>query len=281
MRAPISQADFGYVRALALRQAGLAIEDGKEYLVESRLGHLAREEDFPSLEALLGRVRDEENGALARRVVEALTTNETSFFRDRHPFDALSGIVLPELIAARARSRALTIWSAACSSGQEPYSLALLIREQFPALLGWNLRILGTDLSRSMVERARAGRYGHLEVGRGLPTPLLLRHFEREGTTWRLSSAPRAMVEFRELNLAAPWPPLPVMDVVLLRNVLIYLDPEIRLQVLRRTQQALRPGGYLFVGGAETALVPAEGFARVELGRTVGFRRPVTAKEAA
>jgi chemotaxis protein methyltransferase CheR len=212
-------------------------------------------------------------------VVEAMTTNETSFFRDLHPFEALRTLLLPELILRRAAERRLRLWSNACSSGQEAYSLAMLLAMSFPAVHDWDLSILATDISREMVQRTQQGLFGQLEVNRGLPAPMLVRHFQRTGTQWQVKPELRRLIQAREMNLVEPWPTLPKFDVVMLRNVLIYFDLETKRNILRRVRQALRPDGYLFLGSAETPLMADESWDRVSCGSSVAYR--LTAAPAA
>jgi chemotaxis protein methyltransferase CheR len=201
-------------------------------------------------------------------VVEAITTNETSFFRDVHPFDALREAILPELTTGTTRS--LRIWSAAASTGQEPYSVAMLLREHFPNVP--DASILATDLSRDVLAKAASGRFTQAEVNRGLPARLLVKHFDRDGLEWQVKERVRRMVEFRQLNLARPLPPLPTMDVVLLRNVLIYFDAATKASVLRQMARVLHPGGYLFLGSAETTYGLDAQWERVAVGRCVLYR---------
>ena len=215
---------------------------------------MALREGFADLGALVRKLRAGPPAALELAVVEALTTNETSFFRDWKPFEALRQSILPDLIARNAATRRLDLWSAACSSGQEIYSLAMLLREHFPQLGTWEVALHAADLSTEMVERTRAGRFTQLEVNRGLPAPLLVKYFRREADAWRIDPTLRALVRPIQLNLAAPWPTLPQMDLVLLRNVLIYFDVPTKKLVLDRIRQRLRPGGVLFLGTAETTL---------------------------
>jgi chemotaxis protein methyltransferase CheR len=182
-------------------------------------------------------------------------------------------VLIPDLIARRAGTRQLRIWCAACSSGQEPYSLAMLLREHFgPRLAGWEVSILATDLSGAMLERARAGRYSQMEVNRGVPASLLAKAFRKEGPDWQLKDEIRAMVDFRRLNLIDPWPILPPMDIVMLRNVLIYFEAETKRQVLDGMARVLAPDGHLFLGGAETTLHLSESYDRVQVDCTVGYR---------
>lgn len=201
-----------------------------------------------------------------------MTTNETSFFRDIHPFAALERHLLPELITRRSAQRRLSIWSAACSSGQEPYTVAMILADRFAQLRDWDVRILATDISTEMLERARTGRYSQLEMNRGLPAVRLVRHFTRAGTGWEASAALRAAVEFRQLNLVEPWPAMASMDVVLLRNVLIYFSVATKREVLARLRRVLRPDGFLILGGAETTLGLDEHFERLQTGTGSCYR---------
>jgi chemotaxis protein methyltransferase CheR len=200
-----------------------------------------------------------------------MTTNETSFFRDQHPFAALKEEILPRLRAARAVGP-VRIWSAACSTGQEAYSIAMLVREHFPDLLGRGLQIFGTDLSSAMVSRAKAGLFNQIEVNRGLPAPLLVKYFERQGVNWQIKETLRAMFDCKVMNLIDPWPSMPRYDVIFLRNVLIYFDVPAKQAILARVRQVLAPDGYLFLGGAETTLRVDESYQRVQTGKAVYYR---------
>ncbi len=268
----LSPADFDYIRQLVRDQSALTLESGKEYLVESRLDPLAREEGFPSYLQLVSSLRGRPVGEIHRRVVEAMTNNETTFFRDARAFAMIAGSILPALIADRSPARSLHIWCAACSTGQEPYSLAMLVRE-CRALDGWDVRIIGSDISRQVLARARAARYSQFEVNRGLPAHLLVKHFEQDGRAWALRPEISRMVEFRELNLVHPWPDLPPIDLMLMRNVLIYLDVETRKTILARVGRLLDPRGYLVLGGSETTMNLDESFETACLDGTVCFRR--------
>ncbi|CAN5367370.1 protein-glutamate O-methyltransferase CheR [soil metagenome] len=268
----VSTAAFDYVRDLVAGRSGIALESRQAYLADARLAPVARAAGLGSVDDLVARLRIAPSGGLATQVVEAMTTNETSFFRDIGPFEALAQEVLPELMRRRAQTRTLTIWSAACSSGQEPYTIAMLLRERFPALAGWRVTIVATDLSSQMVERARAGRFSQLEVNRGLPARLLVKHFTRAGTQWQISDDLRRAVEFRQLNLVGDRPPLPAADVVFLRNVLIYFATPTKRAILGKVRSVLRPDGTLFLGGAETTLNLDDGFKRVQLGHGPSYR---------
>ena len=269
----IGKHEFDAIRQLLRSRTGIVLGAGKEYFVELRLGALAIEEGFGTVSKLIDAFHTEEPwGVLHRRVVETLAISETSFFRDLHPFDELRRTILPELIARRSEERRLDVWCAACSSGQEPYSLAMLMRESFPMLGVWNVNLLATDFSNAMLRRSREGLYSQIEVNRGLPAPCLVRHFTKDGHEWRVRDWIKQMVEFKELNLIQPWPALPPMDIVFLRNVLIYFDGEARRQVLRSLLRVLKPDGWLFLGGGETTLVLDETFEAVSLGRVVAYR---------
>jgi chemotaxis protein methyltransferase CheR len=219
-------------------------------------------------------------GPLRGQVIEAMTTNETSFFRDVHPFQALSDTVLPELMRARATERSLNIWCAAASSGQEPYSIAMLLDDALVGRPGWRVRLLATDISQQMLDRTREGIYSQLEMNRGLPAQRLVKHFTRVGTHWQISENLRRMVECRLLNLDAAWPMMPQMDLIFLRNVLIYFDIPTKQRILARVKKVLRPDGYLFLGGAETTLNLDAGFERVQIGNAPAYRLRSEGKSA-
>lgn len=262
--------DFEYVCRLVRDRAAVVLEPGKEYLVEARLTPLAAEFGLGAVAELVGRLRAGANGGLATRVVEAMVTTETSFFRDVQPFESLRKAVLPDLIRRRAAEKRLDVWCAACSTGQEPYSLAILLREHFPELAGWRVNVLATDLSAEVLGRARVGRYTQLEVNRGLPAPLLVKYFRQHGREWELCEDVRRTVEFRELNLARVWPALPRKDLVFLRNVMIYFDVGTKKTILAQAARLLRPDGYLLLGAAETTHNLDDSFRRVE-GLAGGF----------
>jgi chemotaxis protein methyltransferase CheR len=259
----LSAADFAFIANLVRQRCALVLEPGKEYLVKSRLLPLAQRHGLTGIAALIDRLRRSDDG-LTTEVLEAMVTNETSFFRDLHPFDALKKQVLPQLIEARRAQRQLKIWFAASSSGQEPYSVALILKEWFPELNTWRLNLSATDISQEMLGRARAGRYTQVEVNRGLPTPLLLKWFRQEGAHWQLDDRIRSMVTFSPLNLAQPWPAMPPWDLVFLRNVMIYFDNNVKKMILGRIGRVLNKDGYLLLGGAETTLSLDDSFYRVE-----------------
>ena len=257
----LAEADFSYVCDLVRRKSAIVLEPGKEYLVEARLSSLARDLGIPTVTDLVYKLRNGADPRLPDRVTEAMTTNETSFFRDVQPFDVLRNHVLPELVERRRHRRSLSVWCAAASSGQEPYTIAMILHE-FPGLAGWDIRLLGTDISVEMLEKARAGRYSQLEVNRGLPATMLIRHFEKHGTEYEIKPHLRSMVEYKAMNLAAPWGNMPEFDIVFLRNVLIYFDVDTKRDIFGRTKRLLRPDGYLFLGAAETTVNLDDGFER-------------------
>lgn len=265
---------FDYVRDFVKNEAGIVLDAGKEYLVESRLTPIVRAEGLASIDALVQALRVSRKTELHRKVVEAMTTNETTFFRDVEPFELLRKELLPTLIQTRKLSRRLNIWYAASSTGQEPYSVSILIREHFPELLDWKIEQIGTDICRKALDRAKAGRYSQLEVNRGMPAQLLLRYFDKRGLEWELKESIRSMVDFREMNLNAPWPRLPQFDIVFVRNVMIYFDVPAKQKILSGIYDLLRPDGYMFLGAAETTLNLDERFVRVPANRA-GCYKPV------
>ncbi len=264
--------DFDFVRELVEKDAGIVLEPGKEYLVESRLGPLARTEGLPSLEALVHSLKTGRASDLRRKVLDAMTTNETSFFRDVEPFELLRTTILPALIEARQQVRRLKIWYAASATGQEPYTVSMIIREHFPGLASWDVEQIASDISRPALEKARAGRYSQLEVNRGLPAPLLVKYFQKQRLEWQLRDEIRQMVDFRELNLNARWPPLPKFDIVFLRNVMIYFDVAAKKRILGDIHRLLNPDGFLFLGAAETTLNLDARFTRTSFDRASCYR---------
>jgi len=208
----ISDAEFHYIKDFIYQQAAIDLEPGKAYLVESRLQPIARREGFASLSDMIAKLRAQPANGLNWLVVEAMTTNETYFFRDVHPFELLKTKVLPELIKRRAAQRQINIWCAAASSGQEPYSIMMLLREHFPELSTWKINFTATDISNQMLNRCREGFYSQLEVNRGLPVTLLVKYFEKISTEWKIKDDLRRAIDFRQLNLAQPWPALATME---------------------------------------------------------------------
>lgn len=265
------QREFAFISDLMRRHSSMVLEPGKEYLLESRLLPLARTAADGSLSGLVAELKRRPDSGLQELVVDAMTISETSWFRDRLPFDALRDHVLPELARTQA-PRELHLWSAGCASGQEVYSLAMVVEDWLREHPTWTASILGTDRSRSLLQRAREGTYSQVEVNRGLPIVALTRHFERDGAQWRVSARIRGMVELRQLNLSENLRRLPPMDVIFLRNVLIYFDVDTKREVLRRVAGVLRPGGLLFLGASETTLHLGVNFERCDVGGAVCYR---------
>jgi chemotaxis protein methyltransferase CheR len=266
----LSAQEFAYVSDLVRRNSAIVLDTGKEYLVEARLLPLAREAGVPTVSEFVIRAQRQPGPDTHEKIVDALTTNETSWFRDGEPFQAMTANVLPDLMPTRSANRTLRIWSAACSSGQEPYSLAIVLQESLPA--GWTYEITATDISQEMLARAETGRFTQLEINRGLPAHMLVRYFERDGTHWKVATSLRNHITFKRLNLAVPLPPLPQFDIVFLRNVLIYFDVETKRQVLSRVSEVMRPEGWLFLGSAETTIGIDDRFERVAAGRSSAYR---------
>jgi chemotaxis protein methyltransferase CheR len=267
----LSAPDFEYVTRLLLDNAAIRINNTQEYLVRSRLEPLAKESGLPSLTALVEELRKKPFGELHRRVVEAMTTNETSFFRDVHPFETLKTVVVPELLRTK-KDRTFRVWSAACSTGQEAYSLAMLLTE-LPGMREYRIQILATDLARSIVDRAEQGVFSTLEIGRGLPARALASHFERQGTSFRVKAQLRGLIEWRQLNLAGKWPLMSAFDLIFMRNVLIYFGPATTEMILRNACNALQPHGALFLGTTENTLGLNTGLESVTHGKTIYYRR--------
>jgi chemotaxis protein methyltransferase CheR len=251
--------DYDFLRKLLKERSGLDLSADKQYLVESRLVPLARKAGLPGLPELIAKLRSGPD-SLTAEVVEAMTTNETFFFRDKIPFDHLKATVLPDLLKVRASRRSLRIWCAASSTGQEPYSIAMGLKEYGPALAGWRIEIVATDLSQAVLEKARAGMFSQFEVQRGLPIQLLVKHFTQIGEMWQLNSDVRAMVQFKQLNLLQDFAHLGVFDVIFCRNVLIYFDQDTKINVFRRLARQIDGDGYLMLGAAETVVGLTDAF---------------------
>ena len=264
---------INFVCTLVRQQSAIELDAAKAYLIEARLGPVAKKHGYPNTSELVRNMQALPKRELQQQVVEALTTNETSFYRDIHPFDALRGTIIPQILRTRSAQRTLNIWSAACSTGQEAYSIAMLLRDHFPELNSWKVSILGTDLSEEVLAKARAGRFSQIEMNRGLPATLLAKHFRRDGLNWELSPDIRNMATFSKLNLIERWPQLPVMDVVFLRNVLIYFSPATKKMILEKIRAVMAPHAVLFLGAAETTMNLDAEFVRVQVGNQVFYTR--------
>jgi chemotaxis protein methyltransferase CheR len=252
--------EYEFLRKLVKDRSGLVLSSDKQYLLESRLLPIVRQLDLGSIGGLVAKLRAPGAEPLTVQVVEAMTTNETFFYRDKIPFDNFSEAVIPALLAARASQRRIRIWCAAASSGQEPYSLAMCLKEMAAKLAGWRVDIVATDISRDVLEKANAGIYSQFEVQRGLPVQHLIKYFVQKGETWQISPEIRAMVDFRPFNLLNDFMPLGSFDVVFCRNVLIYFDQPTKLDILNRIAKLMPSDGYLMLGAAETVVGLTEAF---------------------
>ncbi|MEO1198367.1 MAG: protein-glutamate O-methyltransferase CheR [Pseudomonadota bacterium] len=276
----MTPSSFDYLRTFVKERSGIDLAPDKKYLVETRLQPVARAHGVEGLDALVQTLRGQPTGVLKDAVIEAMTTNESSFFRDRTPFELFKTVMVPELMTARRSARRLRIWCAAASTGQEPYSLAMTIKELGAQLSGWSLSILGTDLSRDVLDKAKAGVYSQFEVQRGMPTPMLLKYFTQEGEQWRIDPSLRSMCDFRPFNLLDSFTGLGQFDIVFCRNVLIYFDQETKRDILDRIKKSLAPDGYLVLGSAETVMGITQSFEQVSGAR--GLYRPAgTGQESA
>jgi len=276
----IKQDDILFVAAEAFKRSGLVLSADKGYLLESRLAPLARAEGYPSIEALIAAARRDSTGRLLWAITEALATHETFFFRDNTPFDLFKQDVLPVLARARGNNGSIRIWCAACSSGQEPYSLAMLLEEERARLGNLRVEIVATDMAPRVLEKAKAGIYSQFEVQRGLAVQRLVQHFDQQGEQWRIKSNIRSMVTFQKQNLLESFATLGTFDLVLCRNVLIYFDPDTKKKVLSRIATQTAHDGYLIMGAAETVVGLSGDFSPVE-GRRGLYGRKLESKSAA
>jgi chemotaxis protein methyltransferase CheR len=250
----VTPLDYDFLRKCLKERSGLVLSADKQYLVESRLLPVARRAGFGHLGELVAALRSAPEKALMTAVVEAMTTNESLFFRDKTPFDHFRLTIMPALLASRRMSRSIRIWCAAASTGQEPYSLAMCLKEMEREVLGWRIELVATDLANEVLEKARAGLYTQFEVQRGLPIQLLIKHFTQSGELWQVAPDIRAMVKYRQLNLLNDFSQLGTFDLIFCRNVLIYFDQDTKIDVLNRLAQRTAGDGYLILGAAETVV---------------------------
>ncbi len=256
----ISRENYGFLQQYVYRTSGIVLDENKQYLLEARLVPIVRRENLKTINDLCALIRATSGGRVSQEVVEAMTTNETLFFRDAVPFKVLRNTLLPPLLEKRALTRKLTFWSAASSSGQEAYSLAMMLCEM--GLQDWNIEIFGTDLNEKMVARARAGCYAQIEVNRGLPATHLVKYFERHDLEWRVKDVLRRMVRFERFDLRQPMRQMGPFDFVLCRNVLIYFDVETKKRILAEIEKTMTVGGHLLLGAAETTMNLSAAFER-------------------
>lgn len=256
----MTPAEYDYLRQFLKTRSGLVLSNEKQYLIESRLLPVARKAGLESIGALVAKLREPREGPLAEAVVEAMTTNESFFFRDKIPFDHLTQVMLPELAQKRAAKRQIRIWCAAASTGQEPYSIAMCLKEMASRFAGWRIEIIGTDISAEVLDRAKEGRYTQFEVQRGLPIQHLLKYFTQKGDSWTISSDLRQMVQWKKFNLLESFAGLGQFDIVFCRNVLIYFDQTTKIDILGRISRTIASDGYLVLGAAETVVGLTEAF---------------------
>jgi len=252
-RPPVTPPDYEYLRKLLKDRSGLDLSADKQYLIESRLLPLSRKCGLAGISELVQKMKGG-SADITTQVVEAMTTNETFFFRDKVPFDHFRDSIMPEILQARASRKTLRIWCAAGSTGQEPYSLAMCLKEMGAALAGWRVEILATDLSQEVLEKSKAGIYSQFEVQRGLPIQMLVKYFKQTGELWQINADIRAMVQHRQLNLLHDFSQLGVFDVIFCRNVLIYFDQDTKINIFNRLAKATEPDGFLVLGAAETVV---------------------------
>ena len=245
--------DYEYLRKFLKDNSGLDLSADKHYLIESRLLPVARKVGVPGIAELVQKLKAG-SPSIANQVIEAMTTNETFFFRDKAPFDHFRDTVMPEILRARAGRRSVRIWCAAGSTGQEPYSLAMCLKEMGAALAGWRVEILATDLSLEVMEKSKAGLYSQFEVQRGLPIQMLVKYFKQVGEFWQISPEIRAMVQHRQVNLLRDFSQLGIFDVIFCRNVLIYFDQDTKIDIFRRLAKSTESDGFLALGAAETVV---------------------------
>ena len=251
--------DYEYLRKLLKDLSGLDLSADKQYLIESRLMPLARKSGLPGIPELVQKMKAG-SASLVTQVVEAMTTNETFFFRDKIPFEHFRELIMPEILKSRASRKSVRIWCAAGSTGQEPYSLAMCLKEMSAALAGWRTEIIATDLSQEVLEKSKAGIYSQFEVQRGLPIQMLVKYFKQTGEFWQINPDIRAMVQHRQLNLLHDFSQLGTFDVVFCRNVLIYFDQDTKINIFNRLQKATEPDGFLALGAAETVVGLTDAF---------------------
>jgi chemotaxis protein methyltransferase CheR len=249
----VTPPDYEYLRKLLKDRSGLDLSADKQYLIESRLLPLARKSGLAGISELVQKMKGG-SAPIVAQVVEAMTTNETFFFRDKVPFDHFRDSIVPEILQARASRKSIRIWCAAGSTGQEPYSLAMCLKEMGAALAGWRIEILATDLSQEVIEKSRAGIYSQFEVQRGLPIQMLVKYFKQTGEFWQINPDIRAMVQHRQLNLLHDFSQLGTFDVIFCRNVLIYFDQDTKINIFNRLAKTSEPDGFLVLGAAETVV---------------------------
>jgi len=269
----VNPEQFRFFAEMVKSSSGIALSSGKEYLLESRLSELAKVLGLRDLDELYRQARFQITPKLKEQIIEAMTTNETYFFRDQHPFDALKTHIIPEILEKNKKMKSQKFWSAACSTGQEPYSIGMIIQEYFPILANWQVEITATDISQQAIQKGAAGRFTQVEVNRGLPITLLIKHFRQQGAFWIVNEKLKGLIHFRQLNLLGPFTGIGTFDVIFCRYVLIYFEQETKRQILEKLIKALNPGGYLFLGATETPVGLPAAMKRVPVGRTACWQK--------
>ncbi len=269
----INPEQFRFFSTLVKESSGIALSKGKEYLLESRLNELARVLGLKDINELYRKAKFKPTTKLKEQIIEAMTTNETYFFRDQHPFEVLKKEIIPELIEARKSKKTLRFWSAACSTGQEPYSIAIILEEHFPQIKTWRREIIASDISQQAVDKGRAGRFTQVEVNRGLPIQLLIKYFKQQGAFWMVDQRLKKLIRFKKLNLMGPLIGINNIDVVMCRYVLIYFDQKTKQSILEKIVKVINPGGYLFLGATETPVGLPSNMKRKNFGRTTCWQK--------
>ncbi len=271
---------FNFLRSFLKEQSGLVLGEDKRYLLDSRLNPVAREFGFEDLAQMVVALKRPGSQKLATRITEAMTINESFFFRDMTPFDNFRNTMLPHMLKERAKTRRLRIWSAAASTGQEGYSLAIELLEQKAKIAGWKIEIFGTDLSSEALKKATAGKYSQFEVQRGMPTAMLMKYFKQDGAEWVVEPTVKSMVSFRHFNLLKDYRSMGTFDIVFCRNVLIYFDRDTKSDILNRMAKQMAPDGYLVLGAAETIIGLSNEFEMVSGTRGLYQRRSGVSSKA-
>jgi chemotaxis protein methyltransferase CheR len=276
---PLSNEDFLFIQKLVKNEIGIVLEAGKEYLVESRLTPLVDTEKTESLEKLINILKNPVIGGtnalkIKRSVLDAMTTNETLFFRDSKPFEALKTEIMPKLLDKLAAKKKLRVWCAAASTGQEPYSIAMTLLDTFPQLLSWDIKIQATDICSVALEKAKKGEYTQFEVNRGLPVQLLTKYFSQAGLKWKIKDSLKSIIQYQEMNLLSSWSIIEPCDVIFMRNVLIYFDEATKRSIMKSIPKVLTPEGYITLGGSEAIIDPEVKFERQTYAGAVFYRLP-------
>jgi chemotaxis protein methyltransferase CheR len=270
----MNTSDFTFLIELIKKRSGIVLSADKGYLVESRLVPVAQRNGCGSVDELVRKMHAAPNEKLSEEVTEAMTTNESFFFRDKTPFEYLKELIIPQMKERRGIQKRINFWCAAASTGQEPYSIAMILKEASPILPNWNFKIVGTDLSQEVLDKAQSGTYSQFEVQRGLPINLLMKFFKQDGEIWSIDPAIRAMVQYKNYNLLNNFKPLGNFDVVFMRNVLIYFDKETKKSILERTAALMPDDGYLVLGAAETVIGITDAFRPLKSHRGLYERNP-------